>query len=279
MKPATFKTIIVGLDFSKGSKNAYQQGLALSQQMGAKPLFVYVFRTIPSPSYLLFEKNKKELSENIKKKLITFYKIPRSLQSSIVIKIGIPDSELIRVARKHHSPLIVISASGTNAISRLVLGSTAERIAVTSPAPVWIQKGKALAKIKSIIVPIDLSARSNHLLSWSECFLNKSTVKKTAVFVQTPVAPILDYATWYQIEEKIEFENKKSFEKLKAKNKSLQFKRLRGDAAFELCNFANASDLIIMAPHSRLGVFPTLGSVSAKVIRKSSSSVLVVPFK
>lgn len=70
MKPATFKTIIVGLDFSKGSKNAYQQGLALSQQMGAKPLFVYVFRTIPSPSYLLFEKNKKELSENIKRSLL-----------------------------------------------------------------------------------------------------------------------------------------------------------------------------------------------------------------
>ncbi len=277
MKGQNFKTIIIGLDFSKSSRNAYMQGLELSKQMNANLLIVHVFKTPTSPSYLLFEKNKKDLIEKIKDNLIKTYKISKSLHSNVVVKLGIPEIELINLAKKHHSPVIVISASGKNSFSRFMLGSTAERIAISSSAPVWIQKGKPRTKFRNVLIPIDLSSNSNQLLNWSEDFLAHHHLSKTAVFVQTPIVPILDYVTWSQLEEKAEADNKLNFTKLKKKHKNVKFLMLHGDAATELVNLSKTLDLIIIAPRNTSHLFPAFGSVSTKVIRNSRCSELIVP--
>ena len=274
MSQLNIKNIIVGVDLSDYSKVVVKEAKNLAEHLDVPLIYVYAFEdnAVFSTS---FSYEKPKLGEYYEKQVRQKYRL--NPQEKVIVRFGRPHTEIIETAKKYNKPMIIIGHKGRNPVVRLFIGSTAEQLALLSPFPTWIHRGPKKIIPKQILVPCDLSERSNHTIKGLNFFERKMASKIDLFHVFEEPTPLLDaqlYATVYSEMKKTDDQKVRNFRK---KYPNLKTKSSLGPVADRIQDFAKKYDLIALSPRKHRNLSPYFGSVTTKVIRSGDKPVLVLP--
>jgi len=138
-----FSTILVAVDFSDSSDNAFQMALALAEKFSARLIILHVInepvdlRGFYVP-HISFDKLEEEIEEGAKKLMESFCRqhIGGFEKIEPLIVPGLPYEEIIKQAEKHGAELIVLGTHGRTGLDHVLFGSTAEKVVRKSSVPV-----------------------------------------------------------------------------------------------------------------------------------------------
>jgi universal stress protein A len=139
-------TILVPCDFSASSEHAFHWALGLAEDWDAKIIVVHVIPLffpvdalpagvvvdLPQVERALFSETKTRLAEWTTHKA----RSPVAVDPRVVM--GDAWWEICRTAEREAADLIVIGSHGDTAITRIPLGSVAERVVRHAPCPVLV---------------------------------------------------------------------------------------------------------------------------------------------
>lgn len=139
------KKILIASDGSEYTRQAVSQGLRLAKVLGAEVTALYVidqtsFVSFPMDSsivsvYSLLENEGKRAVEEVRKEGEEL-----GVKVTPVVVEGSPTRKIIEVAEDFD--LIVMGTLGRSAISKLFMGSVAERVTRYAPCPVLVVRAK-----------------------------------------------------------------------------------------------------------------------------------------
>lgn len=137
------KKILVPIDFSDYSKNAFKYATQFAKQFNAKIYLIYVVEpmiypadfsmgqvAIPSTDIDLHSRAEEELKK-LSKDIVN-----GNSRVEILIKTGKPFIEIIEAASANDIDLIIIATHGHTGVEHLLFGSTAEKVVRKAPCPV-----------------------------------------------------------------------------------------------------------------------------------------------
>jgi len=138
------KKILVPTDFSEPSYAGLKTAVELAKHFRAELLLVHIVSPIPmaagalGPSADYFPRVLKEIEASAKNsiQLIAKTHIPDVVQAHAKVYIGIPATEIARVAAAENADIIVIAGHGQSGWKKFISGSVAERVARLSDRPV-----------------------------------------------------------------------------------------------------------------------------------------------
>ena len=131
------KTILVPMDFSDCARKALQYAVPFARQFGAELKLLHVVEPYAAMSEMglweveTIERNQKEL-ETLRKT------IDSTVPSTATVQQGMASSEIAQAARDWHADLIIISTHGRKGLTRMLLGSTTEKVVRHAPCPVLV---------------------------------------------------------------------------------------------------------------------------------------------
>jgi nucleotide-binding universal stress UspA family protein len=138
------KQILVPVDFSDPSQKALRYAVSFAKQFHAS-LYCLHITEIP---YATGEMGINSVMENYTEQLreqrqaqmeeLLRKEIPETIPSKSEIIPGTPYHEIVRVADENNIDLIVVSTHGKSGLSRILLGSTVERVVRHAPCPVLV---------------------------------------------------------------------------------------------------------------------------------------------
>jgi nucleotide-binding universal stress UspA family protein len=151
--------IIVAIDFSECSINAFRHALSVAQHCSNDILLVWVEK--PSSEKDKFEKNAGDPKIEVKKQfeaLISKYQ-PELKGNTISYKIrkGKVYKEITQEAKENNAMLVIAGTHGASGFEEFWIGSNANKIISASPCPViTISAGiNIMRPLKKIVLPID----------------------------------------------------------------------------------------------------------------------------
>ncbi len=138
-----FSTILVAVDFSDSSDNAFQMALALAEKFSAQLIILHVInepidlRGFYVP-HISFEKLEEEIEQGAKKLMESFCRqhIGAFENHESLIVPGLPYEEIIKQASICGADLIVLGTHGRAGLDHVLFGSTAEKVVRKSSLPV-----------------------------------------------------------------------------------------------------------------------------------------------
>ena len=139
------KKILIATDGSEYTKEAVSQGLHLAKVLGAEVTALYVidqtsFVSFPIDSsivsvYSLLENEGKRAVEEVKKDGEQL-----GVKVTTIVAEGSPTRKIVEMAA--NMDLVVIGTLGRSALSKLFMGSVAERVTRYAPCPVLVVRSK-----------------------------------------------------------------------------------------------------------------------------------------
>ena len=140
MKPIAESKIVVPWDFSEMSEHALK--VARSMVIDASQLLVIHVDTLVVPAgdpgsiYGVVSQDTQR--DNLVQAFRERFKGTELADISFEVRFGDPGSEITKYASQMEANLLVISSHGRTGISRLLIGSVAERVVRLSPCPVLV---------------------------------------------------------------------------------------------------------------------------------------------
>lgn len=135
--------ILFPIDFSEGSKNALEYAVSLSKEYNAKLYLLHVVHDISMTAgwqvpHIRIDELYRDMEEGARKEMEKFCRDELSGCENIeqIVVRGIPDEEILKMARDKKIDVIVIGTHGRTGIDRLLFGSTAEKVVRKAPCPV-----------------------------------------------------------------------------------------------------------------------------------------------
>jgi nucleotide-binding universal stress UspA family protein len=139
----SFSTVLVAVDFSDSSDNAFRMALAMAKSFSAQLLVLHVInepvdlRGFYVP-HISFEKLEEEIEEGAQKMMESFCRRNmadfNNYDCSIVA--GLPYEQIIAQAEEKSADLIVLGTHGRTGLDHVLFGSTAEKVVRKSKIPV-----------------------------------------------------------------------------------------------------------------------------------------------
>lgn len=145
---STFRHVVVATDFGEPAERAIATASALATKYDAKLTLVHVCG-IPMriyddgaywPTEEMVKKAERALEHALEKTREQFPAV-----ESVLVR-GDPREGILEVARERGADLVVVGTHGRRGLSRAFLGSVAERIVQTSPAPVLTVKASRASR-------------------------------------------------------------------------------------------------------------------------------------
>lgn len=142
---ATFKHILVPTDFGEAAQCALDVAIMLGSRFDSKLTLVHAYE-LPVSGYAdglywpaddLMRVAQETLDAALAKAKERFPK------AEAVLVYGRPWAECLEVAKSRGADLIVVGTHGRHGLSRVLLGSVAEKLVRLSPIPVMTVSGKA----------------------------------------------------------------------------------------------------------------------------------------
>ena len=145
------KKILVPVDFSPASKNAFRYALRFAEEFGAEVTLLYVVDPAPSTRFAAipafpempsfpetdFSEPKKNLRALIASSTNGNLERPRWK-----MRTGVPSHEIVDAAKEGDADLIIIATHGYTGWKHFCIGSTAERVVRAAPCPVLVVREK-----------------------------------------------------------------------------------------------------------------------------------------
>jgi universal stress protein A len=146
-----FRRILVPIDFSEHSKKTVSYAANLASRESAAVLLLHVFQI---PDYVVtpfarrkqhndqFESHVGVAEQSARESLGAFEQqfTSRGIKVESYIRMGYPFDEIVAMAGHFDVDLIVIGSHGCSGMTRLLVGSTAERVVEHAPCPVLVVK-------------------------------------------------------------------------------------------------------------------------------------------
>ena len=138
-----FSTILVAVDFSDSSQNAFKLALNMANKYSARLVLLHVInepvdlRGFYVP-HISFEKLEEEIEEGANKMMESFCRQNLSgfdNYESVIVP-GLPYEQIIQQAELLSADLIVLGTHGRTGLDHVLFGSTAEKVVRKSPLPV-----------------------------------------------------------------------------------------------------------------------------------------------
>jgi universal stress protein A len=142
------KKILVPIDFSPASENAFKYALRVSGKFSAELTLLNVLAPVPS---LNFAKNSgapassetdRSSAEKNLQALIVSTRNGSVGRARWRIRAGVPSHEIVEMAKEADIDLIVIATHGNTSWKHFCIGSTAERVVRAAPCPVLVVREK-----------------------------------------------------------------------------------------------------------------------------------------
>ena len=274
MKGYKPKTVLAAVDFSDYSKVIAKQARLLAQTLKSKLVFVYVFPETATVADAL-EVGRVTSTDLYGTALKKFYSI--SPGEKILIRFGRPHQEIIRAARSLTRPLIVAGYRGQNAVARLFLGSTAEKLVLQSPFPVWIHKGQRTSLPKKILIPSDLSTSSIQLIEKIGPLKYSFMASQEIYHVMREPVPTLNYEAYSSILSAAIDTDQKLLKKFERKYKGLKSDSSLGPPGYKIAERSKKFDLTVVSPNTKAKRPPMARGVLEVLLRTAETPILVVP--
>jgi nucleotide-binding universal stress UspA family protein len=145
--------ILVGIDFSEGSKSAFSWAVDAARAFDTRLIALHVVHDpAEEPGFYARagEGGVEELQRVAQKLMDEFLAEAHeqdlqleSLRSvETVVVVGIPETRILEVAEREGASLIVMGGQGRTALSDVLLGSKVERVTRLSPIPVTVVKSE-----------------------------------------------------------------------------------------------------------------------------------------
>jgi universal stress protein E len=208
-------------------------------------------------------------------------------------RIGRPHEEVVKMAAELGAGLVVIGPHGDRPRPSRFLGTTAERIARTSPAPVLVATNPPAHPPRRILVPVDDDDFAIQLLAWSDDLAERFRADVTLLHVWSN-ADYSDMASISYATTPTEADARKEIDKEmmgeverwlgKIARQGIQHGRFdvkiaygnAGDVAIETADSMNV-DLIVVGRQGSGLVAPAIfGSTVGTILRGSRCPVLIV---
>jgi nucleotide-binding universal stress UspA family protein len=134
--------ILFPTDFSERAKNAFHMASALARDHRAALTVLHVreMPALPFGEFGAVPPVDLPTREELIEKLSQFEPEDESINVEFVIADGEPGEEIVRLAQERHCDLIVMGTHGRTGLSRLLMGSVAERVVRKAPCPVLTLK-------------------------------------------------------------------------------------------------------------------------------------------
>lgn len=164
----TFDNILFATDFSKQSKDAVPFALSIAHKYGSKVFAAHVIAPAPLgnfPAAQIQELAAQALRE-ARKSFKEFEGELLSVPHENLLRKGDVWEELSHVVEEKHIDLIAVGTHGRSGVSKLLMGSVAEKIFRQSACPVFTVgpnvsgEPRCVADIHAILCPIDFSGES-----------------------------------------------------------------------------------------------------------------------
>jgi universal stress protein E len=175
-----FQNILLGTDFSDAAAIGVDTAFNLAQRCGAKLTVAHVVPEA-SASFAMIDYGSEaawmpaaddvkrlqqnlwesaaqrlhELAAEIKKRGVT-------IETEVLI--GIPYESLSEAVKAKEFDLVVVGTRGMSAIKRVLVGSTATRLARTCPVPVWVARHPFVDEAASVLAAVDFSPVSEQVV-------------------------------------------------------------------------------------------------------------------
>jgi len=144
-RPAAMQCAVVGVDFSRTAVEALV--VAASLYASVTPVFSYGLAAGIAYGGMTHEASRTELEriahEHFRDKVLSQVPGDASVEPLMVIESERASDALLQAAAELSADAVVIGGHGRTRLAAVLLGSTAERIALRSPVPVLVVRNKA----------------------------------------------------------------------------------------------------------------------------------------
>lgn len=140
--------ILCPVDFSDASKKALRWARSLAESQGSEIVLLHViepyvlpieYGLAPMPHIELDEQAKKNALDGLQK--LAASELPK-IKVQTLVQFGRAADVVVTLAKEKAADLIVIATHGRTGVSRMFLGSTAERVVRLAPCPVLSVRGE-----------------------------------------------------------------------------------------------------------------------------------------
>jgi nucleotide-binding universal stress UspA family protein len=282
----TFTKILCPTDFSEGSQQAVRVATRLAIEANAELVLLHAW-FVPPLSYSM----EVPFPPNVVQDIVD--DAQRGLDAAVREVIaagaknttgrlltGTPWHEIVSELEKQAYDLCVIGTHGRTGLSRILLGSVAEKVIRHSPCSVLaIRPDSAVASFKHVLVPTDFSDSATHALDLA--------AKVVALDGAITLLHVLELPIAYSGEIAPDFAqdlDKKAAAALAASAARVTSARVTtrsrigypGAQTLSTVEHDPSIDLVVMGSHGRTGLKRALlGSVAEKVVRHARCPVLV----
>jgi len=142
------KKILVPIDFSPPSKNAFKYAVRFAEEFGGELTLLYVLEPESMTGFMAIP----EATAFVESDIVAAGKNLRSLIASVrngkinrphwKVRAGLPSHEIVEMAKEMDVDLIVIATHGYSGWKHFCIGSTAERVVRAAPCPVLVVREK-----------------------------------------------------------------------------------------------------------------------------------------
>ena len=138
----TIRRVLVPVDFSDTAKHALAYGADIAKNFGAELELLHVYQlpmvTLPDGAVLASAEYISRLTASIQTELDRLAATAKELGVSVKTKLleGAPHECIVKTATDGKADMIVIGTHGRTGLTRLLLGSVAERVVRTAECPV-----------------------------------------------------------------------------------------------------------------------------------------------
>lgn len=145
-RPATHEkawrpaTILVPTDFSYAADHALRHAVQYGRRLRAGLALLHVIAPVPGPELLFtsIRTDHPQLVELSEQRLARLARRMGLRPRHRVVRTGPAAEEILRYADEIHADLIVIGSHGHNALERMLIGGTAERVVRLARCPVLV---------------------------------------------------------------------------------------------------------------------------------------------
>ena len=146
-----FSKIFYATDYSKASARALDAAVALTKQNRAELLVAHVIEPVTpyaapedigsADLYVKLEETTKQEAETSMRKLAEKLRTSKINAKTLMLR-GTAPEQIVKAAKSRRANLIVIGTHGRTGLSKLLMGSVANKIVSTAHCPVLTVRGK-----------------------------------------------------------------------------------------------------------------------------------------
>ena len=137
-----FHRIVAPTDFSDCAEEAWRLAQRAAQALGSEMVLVHVFVEPPLygdppgmiTAWQVMLDAEKWVADELAKWADEARK--RGITVRTLVRRGAPSAEIVRLASEEHAELVIMGTHGRGGVSRVLLGSVADRVIRTAPCPV-----------------------------------------------------------------------------------------------------------------------------------------------